>query len=86
MRAGIANCLADLVGGEDATLAIEQSNRDAGQRGRAAALRRVGVSVAVEDDLITGASVERDRDGIAHRAGGEEERLLLAQQLGDHIL
>ena len=40
----------------------------------------------LEQDLITGAAVDRERNLVAHRSGRQKERRLLAEELGHGIL
>ena len=66
----------------DAGLAVERAHHGAGERRRAAALRRDDVRGAVADHLLAGAAVHQQCDLVAHGAGREEDSRLLAQHRG----
>src|SRR6476661_4142452 len=50
----------------------------------ASALGRVGVRVAVQQQFVAGAAMHFDGDQVAHRAAGQEDSRLLAEQFRRH--
>jgi hypothetical protein len=59
---------------------------DAAQHGGAAAFPAVGVRHLADDVLVAALAVRHQRAQVALRAGGHEERGLLAQHRGDALL
>ena len=77
---------ADLVGREEPARAREWPHDRADQRGGTAGLVQQRMRRLVQDDLVARAAVHREGDLVAHRPARQEERGLLAQQSGDHVL
>ena len=67
-------------------LVLERLRLDAAERRRAAAFPAVGVRHLADDVLVAAAAVAHDRDQVALRAAGHEERRFLAEQRGDPLL
>jgi hypothetical protein len=71
---------------EHAAHAVEQLEQHAADRGAGAGFGDVGVRGAIEDHLVAVARPEQDPDQVALRARGEEDRGLLAEEVGGHRL
>jgi hypothetical protein len=76
----------DLIDREDAPLAAHRPQQDVADDRSLALLRDVGVGVLVEDDRLAAGAVDREGDHVAHGAGGEEERGVLAGQRRRQLL
>jgi hypothetical protein len=78
--------LPELLGGEAATRSGERMENRANHGGGTAGLVEEWVSGFVQQDLVPRPAVHGEGDLIAHRARGEEERRLLSQEVGHHLL
>ena len=76
----VADRIGELIGRVDTGLAVERTHHGTGQRCRAAAFGGNDVRRAIADHLVAGAAMDQQRDLVAHGAGGEEHRRLLAQK------
>ena len=65
---------------------VERAGLDARQRGHAALPRARGCASRVDEHLVPGPGVRADRDQVAHRAGRDVQRGLLAGERGDLAL
>ena len=74
---------AHLLGGEHAARALEPAHHDPGQRRRPAGLGEDRMRARRENDLVALAAMDPGRDLVAHRAGRQIDRGLLAEQVGD---
>ena len=73
---------ADLLGREPAVEAGQAARDEAGVDGRAAELVDQDVRVLLGEQLLAGPREDPQRDLVRHRRGGDEDRLLLAEQRG----
>src|SRR6267378_827739 len=64
---------------------VDRAHVDAGQRAGPARLEVDRVRRRVRDDLLAGPRVHAQRDLVAHGAGRQEHRGVLAEQLGHHL-
>jgi hypothetical protein len=80
------DCLRHLLRAKNAPLAVERLHQHAGVERGATLFRAEEVRLAVGDDRLARLGMHLDRNLVAHRAAGQEERRLLAQQLGHHRL
>ena len=71
---------------EDALVARNPVRLGTGQHGRAATLRGEHMRLGRADDLVARPAVHQHRNLVAHGAGGQEHRRLLAEQIGDPLL
>ena len=74
---------AHLLGREHAALARKAAHHDPGERRRPAGFGMHRMRARGEDDLVALAAVHARGDLVAHRAGRQVDRGLLAQKLGD---
>ena len=74
-----------LFGGEYPAVAVDRPDQGTGQGAGAAAFVVQYVRRPVGDDLVARPAVHEDGDLVAHRAGGQEHRGLLAQQGRDGL-
>ena len=77
-----AHGLAQLLWREPAGHAGQRPRHQAVEDGRAAELGDEDVGVLLRDHLIAGLAEQPQRDLVRHRRGGDEDRLLLTEQLG----
>ena len=75
-----------LVGREDAAVGGERLHREAGVDGRPAQLVAKDVRHRLGDDLVARLGQRSERDLISHRGRRDEDRLVLAEQLGGALL
>ena len=61
------------------------SDGDAGERGRCAALCGDDMRGFMRNDFVAGTAMRQDGDLVAHGAGGQEHRCLLAEQRGHAV-
>ena len=61
-------------------VALQAADHDAADRAGPAGLAGLDVGVLVRQDLVAGPAMGGDGDLVAHGAGGQEHRRLLAQQ------
>src|SRR5438552_2537546 len=64
---------------------VDRAHVDAGQRAGPARLEVDRVRGGVRDDLLAGPRVHAQRDLVAHGAGRQKHRGVLAEQLGHHL-
>ena len=72
---------AQLIGTENAATTAQRLNHHAGERGGTAAFETDDVRGRIADHFLAGATVHRERDLVRHRAGRQEHRVFLAEQL-----
>ena len=84
-KAGELIAAAHLLGGEHAARALEPAHHDPGQRRRPAGFGVERMRARREDDLVALAAMHPRRDLVAHRAGRQIDRGLLAEQIGDPL-
>ena len=77
---------AQVVEREEAAVAFERPRRHAREPGDPAGLPDVDVRRRAAQELVAGLRVHADGDLVGHRAGGDEDRGLLAQELGGPFL
>ena len=89
LRRGVAGARADrgahVLGGEDAARAAERQDLHAGEGGVRAALRVEDVARLVRQHLVAAPAMGEDRRHVAHGAGGQEHRRLLAHERGHAV-
>ncbi len=75
----------DRGGVELAAQAVDRAHVDAGQRRRPSGLEVDRVRGVVGDHLFAGPRVDAERDLVTHRAGRQEHRGFLAEEIGHHF-
>ena len=80
-----ANLVLEVLDREHAVVGDDRPGGDAEQLGVGALLVVEDVAARVAEKLVARLAVEPHADLVAHRARGDEQRRLLAEQLGDAL-